>query len=617
MFFVEKKGQTSVEYLLIIVAGIMITTMVFVWTSGLIGSISEPIQVQGEKIIISLLIPDNHEYEAGEIIFTYNISSIYPIKDCNLIINEEIVQNKEEIFGGQTNFFRKDFTGYSLGEHEWSVSCKDNKNNFVKANSKKFFIVEKISDFFIQLLEPNNKKFAPSEIIFSFIPESTISVKDCNLLIRLDGETNFVSKAFSNNINTNTENTFKLHFSGDDLGKYEWNVSCNDEKNNTRIGEPKNFEIIAIDIPNVLLHQPDGTTYLTGDNIDFNYTPSHSENIKECRLEVGDDIIQTETNITNNSVNSFTVSNNDYSFGTHNWNVFCEDDSGNAGQGDSKTFEIIHNNPSVQLNSPNNGAQFQKGNNITFDYTPTHSHNIKQCQLKVNGNIIETKTNITRGSVNSFTILNNQYLVGTYNWNVFCEDDFGYIGQGTQRTFQITPPTITVTLFSPSSGITISTDTYNFSFTPSSTDFAIDSCKLYINHNEKGTLTSISHGMTNVFSNVSMSGLPASNTWYVRCWRSGFSGTSSSRSFTRSTGTGQVCTPCPTFRPYCSTVQNPVCLHYRCITDWGAGPWQQDTYPTDGACTACNAVCFDLCSTGSSPGGITKVYEHYYTPGSC
>jgi hypothetical protein len=218
-------------------------------------------------------------------------------------------------------------------------------------STEQAIILEGEETITIQLLYPDGV-YNPGEIEFSFIPRNNVQIKDCNILHKKQLETNYEIILLTD-INNNRVNSHTIELIEE--GIYNWNVSCIDQNNNFGMGDQKTFEIkikgdddeeIDDDPPTVLLISPDDDDYFQWDDITFTYLPRDNNDIKECTLKVDGSEIETNTNITNNIQNTFTINDNTYSQETHNWNVHCKDYSNNEGQGVPKQFNIIEESTS-------------------------------------------------------------------------------------------------------------------------------------------------------------------------------------------------------------------------------------------------------------------------------
>ncbi|MCX6748745.1 MAG: hypothetical protein NT076_04000, partial [Candidatus Pacearchaeota archaeon] len=98
----------------------------------------------------------------------------------------------------------------------------------------------------------------------------------------------------------------------------------------------------------------------------------------------------------------------------------------------NETNPPVNNNPVVNLVSPVNDY-VTSSNSIGFEYNVSDDGNISNCNLKINGNITNTVTDVPRNANEMFI---KSLAIGTYTWQVSCFDGINY-GNSEIRNLRI------------------------------------------------------------------------------------------------------------------------------------------------------------------------------------
>lgn len=154
--------------------------------------------------------------------FTYNVSSPYSIDRCSLYINQTEVDNDSSITKNtQQNFYYN--TSIPVGNHTWSVGCREDSSEMNSGNSSQFnFTIEPIFST-ISLIGPaNNSKFlgngTPTVEFSWFVGNQTIN-NTCDVVIN----GNIENSGFCEG---NTTNSLNLSIpSGKSYNKWYVNVT--------------------------------------------------------------------------------------------------------------------------------------------------------------------------------------------------------------------------------------------------------------------------------------------------------------------------------------------------------------------------------------------------------
>jgi len=124
--------------------------------------------------------------------------------------------------------------------------------------------------------------------------------------------------------------------------------------NDTQGEETSDSASFSVDVgaPTIVLHFPINVYFNSGNNIQFNYTPTDID-LGSCELWgdfTGSFMLnQTDNSPTSGSVNTFTLN---LSEGAYLWNIKCNDSIGNSATNGNKTFYVDTINPSLSLTEP-------------------------------------------------------------------------------------------------------------------------------------------------------------------------------------------------------------------------------------------------------------------------
>ncbi|MDD4251341.1 MAG: hypothetical protein PHX27_04085, partial [Candidatus ainarchaeum sp.] len=190
--------------------------------------------------VVSLTSPDTTNYlPAQTITFIYSASSkFFPITSCSLYVDDYLIETDNSINSGQNSFtYNFSYPSKPAEEREfvWNVVCTDSNGN-KSTNADKTFNVYFINPS-ISLSSPNNYNYIPTEISFEYIPLFTYTPTSCSL--NIDDEL----------ITTNTsiDNNSKNYITAEinDIGDYNWNISCTSANGDQNTSNDLNFTIVS------------------------------------------------------------------------------------------------------------------------------------------------------------------------------------------------------------------------------------------------------------------------------------------------------------------------------------------------------------------------------------
>ncbi len=221
--------------------------------------------------------------------------------------------------------------------------------------------------------------------------------------------------------------------------------------------------------PNVTLNSPEDNGWENNTNVTFQYTPNDiTSEVSSCELILDGSTNQTNSTITENGINNFTVQG--VSEGTHTWSVNCTDTSANANEGSSSTqsFTVDATKPNkITLNGPVNDT---KSSDLTQTFNFTAEDNLAStmtCNLLID----DVQQNSTSATNNTATTISYALSEGIQNWSVQCLDQASNSNTSETRTITIdeTAPSIANITNAPNSNADLDPDT-NVTVTANITD---------------------------------------------------------------------------------------------------------------------------------------------------
>jgi len=194
--------------------------------------------------------------------------------------------------------------------------------------------------------------------------------------------------------------------------------------------------VFTLDIPNITLLIPDNNTFDMDGNVTFIYWVNDTDSlISNCSLYINETLNQTNTTITEEINQSFSIEN--VSDGVYEWYISCYDDAGNIGISERRILNVDSAPPIINLISPLNNATISTSN-VTFYYNVSDEMaGISNCSLMINGAINETNATITESTTQNFS---KSLPNGNYNWSIECYDSNGWLGTSEIRNITIASP---------------------------------------------------------------------------------------------------------------------------------------------------------------------------------
>jgi hypothetical protein len=274
------------------------------------------------------------------------------------------------------------------------------------------------------------------------------------------------------------------------------------------------FEIVPDTTePSVVLNIPGNGTSEKTENVTLYYTPSDNALIIEnCSLIFGGLLNQTNSSITNNEQNNFTIISLEE--GTYNWSVNCTDYVGNMNNSETWFFNIDKTEPSVNLTTPIDGYN-TTNSTVEFNFTATDNFDINiSCNLTIDGIVNQSNFKAENGSITNRTVIG--ISDGMHSWNVSCWDNATNINWSITRNFTVdgTAPAIVLNL--PVRGDNTSNDTINFNWTATDSVDNNLTCNLTIDGAVNASNISSLNGTPTNYSVSRFDG--GTHFWNISCW---------------------------------------------------------------------------------------------------
>ncbi|MDO8623455.1 MAG: hypothetical protein Q7R52_04365, partial [archaeon] len=233
--------------------------------------------------------------------------------------------------------------------------------------------------------------------------------------------------------NSGTSNV-SLANCGTNITGYQWNegvvnisIWANDTLNNVNSTSVR-FVVDTIQ-PAITITSPLNNTNTSNNQIGINYTATDSGiGLSACWWSNNSgtsnvSLANCGTNITGYQWNEGVV----------NISIWANDTLNNINS-TSVRFVVDSVSPLISLTSPASGYS-STTTTTTFNYNTNDSNSVN-CSLILNGNAVNfnSTVNITGGT----NVFINSTVVGSYNWNINCTDEFNNYANASSRAFTIT-----------------------------------------------------------------------------------------------------------------------------------------------------------------------------------
>ncbi len=319
--------------------------------------------IDNDAPVVKLIAPENYTQDVdNNITFLFNVSDLYPISECTLILNGSLNRTNNEIIRNST--LNITYNYMPNGTFEWSINCTDSTEESYVGESEKriLYIGPDLDAPVINLEYPPNYIVDPDGILmFKFnVSDFASDIINCSLIIN--------DTINQTNITISEEVSQNFSVSGFNNGFYKWQVNCTDNSTAKNSGgsEKRYFEIGIDEVaPVVNLTSPANNTRLTSQRVVFSFIVDDlSSDIANCSL-----IINGKTNQTNNTLltegvsQNFTIANAPE--GNYNWSVNCTDNSVHPNTGTGRVFNLtIKLKETMNVNITTNQTSYEKGESV-------------------------------------------------------------------------------------------------------------------------------------------------------------------------------------------------------------------------------------------------------------
>jgi len=469
---------------------------------------------------ITLIYPDNIVLPLGNITFRFNATDNF---DTNLVCNVSVDSGT---FWRAVNATSGSITNTTINisteaTHYWNVTCYDNINNSYTSEPLNFTT----SAVPIVALDspPDGLGANTTDILLNYTVSSATLV-NCSLI--LNGTT-YETKNASDIPYQHNDGINNFTLTGMEYGRYNWTVICFDANNFNATDTVRTFQLDNAP-PTISLYYPANgqTIYTRSINFTFNVTDNVDDNLT-CNLSIDGVVNLTNISAMSGANTSARVLN--VSITSHNWSVFCVDNTGFNVTSDTYNF-TIESNVSVSLSAPANNSWDHDGI-VNFTYTPSSPADFTpgQCNLYIDDAWYDRHVTVSSGVPKTFNETN--VPEGIHTWYVNCTDATSRTGRSETRTLTVDKTDPVVTTYFPD-GQTLTSSTVNFNWSVTDNLDSNMTCSVYVN----GTLKTPANinSQNNTVTNYTYSGFPDGNlVWNVTCEdNSTRNGTSSPKSFT-------------------------------------------------------------------------------------
>lgn len=487
----------------------------FNWTvqcvdlSGFVGNASETRNVSIDNFAPNLTLSypapaDNIGFETINFNWTVDDNRAENLT-CDLYVDGTL--NVSSIQSPTGTVINQTVTDFTVGQHNWSVTCQDLAGNSNVSETRIFNVTEVPPT--VTLFDPTNQSFVNStDVTLIYNASDNNGFNQCTLIFDGVINQNNATPVLVNQLNNFTLTTTQ--------GLHNWTVNCTDTSGFS--DQPPVF-YFTVDTTNpfVNLVNPNGTT-LTNANVDFefNYTDNLSPNATCSIFYNSSTYVANTTNIFSLNNTLTTQTENNLPDGQYTWNASCSDLANNTGQSTIAQFNVS-DPPSVTLTAPAPNA-FVNGEQINFTFTASDNDGFANCSVRfLTGPNISDHINqspINNGGSNGIVLTG--LAAGTHTWTVQCFDNgtFSNSIQPSARFLFIDNAPPNITLNYPRND-TVNNSLVNFNWTADDDQDLTLSCDLYVD----GTLNQSSiNSPATTPTNYSVAGFTNGlHNWSVNC----------------------------------------------------------------------------------------------------
>ncbi|MFH0978154.1 MAG: Ig-like domain-containing protein [Candidatus Woesearchaeota archaeon] len=302
--------------------------------NGISGSRTLTVRIDLSPPLVTLKLPLNYTQSfSNDVVFTFNVTDVSPLKNCSLIANSTILASNSTIARNVTQDFALTVPS---GSYLWSINCTDSSEHFLKSSSEKRVLVvgpDVIGPTVRLTNPPNNAQDTDGNVIFEFNASDFASaLKNCSLI--LNGHLNRTK----DNPPENTYLNFTVYNLGN--GNYTWQVNCTDDSSNfNTAASEQRLLVVGVDQspPAITLYSPANLSIYNSKDVVFAFMVyDYSSSVPNCSLILNSRFNQSKKPVVEQAPQYFYLQ--DLADGFYNWSVNCTDNMSNVGA--SSTWKV-------------------------------------------------------------------------------------------------------------------------------------------------------------------------------------------------------------------------------------------------------------------------------------
>ena len=451
------------------------------------------------------------------VLFNFTVyNNVAATSTCDLLVDGAIANTTAANNGTAT------VVGYNLpgdGQYNWSLRCWESNFGIIDYSQNRSLTLDTTPPSVV-LNSPADLSISNSSAAtFSFTAVDNLSAT-MNCSLYLD---NVLNQGNASTLN-NTATTFMISAIPD--GNHTWYVQCLDKANNIGTSATRGLTTDTT-APAVTLDSPDNQSVSNSSEVAFSFTAvDNLSAAMNCSLYLDNIPRRSNPSVQNDTPAGFTISS--IPDGSHSWFAECQDAADNAGISETRAFSVATTGPTVNLNSPDDGAIFNVSA-VNFNFTPSHfAYPTISCSLYLDGTLNQTNGSALNATSATFRL---SIADGHHNGYVQCTDASNTTAASAPISFTVDTHAPTLTLNSPANLSLLNASSLNFSFTPADNLPDPMSCSIYLDGSLNQTNPSTQNGTPAIFAIQGIN--DGSHSWYVQCTDSaGNLGSSAKRNFT-------------------------------------------------------------------------------------
>ncbi|MFC1775167.1 hypothetical protein ACFLZN_02530, partial [Nanoarchaeota archaeon] len=393
------------------------------------GELTGNFTIDNTKPTITLNYPDDgFNTSTNSINFNWTATdNIDTNLTCSLTIDGAVnVSGIDSLSGVPTNY---SVSGLNDGTHYWNVTCWDDAPNSNTSETRNFTVdTSPPSVFDVRPVQGSTYNFTQVIEIAANVTETVSSVDTVLANITYPNST-VVTLTLNLAVGDKYNNSFVIPALA---GQYNVTFVANNTFGLVNLTTVTFFVGQDNIAPNVTLNNPVDNFNASGDDVNFNWTAydNYYTNLS-CNLTL-DGVVNATVASLNGTPTTYAVQN--FSDGTHYWNVSCVDDASNTNTSETRSFTVDTIYPTISLNSPPNNA-IDVDSNVTFNCSSTDNNNLNKIELYFNGALNQT-SNVS-GTANTSIFYINNLADGSYNWSCTSYDWINQANQSSTRNLTV------------------------------------------------------------------------------------------------------------------------------------------------------------------------------------